>query len=40
MAYWHQRAEGSVTKMAELTGLTRGYLYRMAKHSGYDIRGE
>ena len=40
LAYWHQRAEGSVTKMAELTGLTRGYLYRMAKHSGYDIRGE
>lgn len=40
LAYWHERAEGSVTRMAEYTGLTRGYLYRLAKHSGYSIKSE
>jgi len=39
LEYWHRRSRGNITEIARRTGLSRGYIYKMAHRSGYDIFG-
>ena len=35
--YWYRRCQGNVSLIAKRTGLSRGYLYKMAHRSGFDL---
>jgi DNA-binding NtrC family response regulator len=38
LAYWYRLCDGNVSEIARATGLSRPYVYRIAKRSGFELK--